>query len=146
MISMYLISYVRTIRELCQKSGGLAEYIGLVDNKRKIELIKGCKAVISCPKPTWIEAFGLYAIEANAYDKPVLAVANGGLNDIIEYQMNGFLAKTPQELQGYIGRISECSPESCRRRVERLFTDEIMSNNYLHIFERVMQDDPDFMW
>jgi glycosyltransferase involved in cell wall biosynthesis len=140
------LSYVRMIRELCQKSGSLAEYIGLVDNKRKIELIKGCKAVISCPKPNWIEAFGLYAIEANAYGKPVLAVANGGLNDIIEYQRNGFLAKTPQELQGYIGRISECSPESCRRRVERLFTDEIMSNNYLQIFERVMQDDPDFMW
>lgn len=140
------LSYVQMIRELCQNSGGLAEYIGLVDNKRKIELIEGCKAVISCPKPTWIEAFGLYAIEANSYGKPVLAVANGGLNDIIEYQTNGFLAKTPQELQGYIERISECSPESCRRRVERLFTDEIMSNHYLQIFERVLQEDPNFMW
>src|SRR6187200_3664208 len=94
------LSYVQMIREKCQNSDGLAEYIGLVDNKTKAELIKKCKAVIACPKPTWIEAFGLYAVQANAYGKPVLALANGGLNDIIVNQTNGFLAKTPRELQG----------------------------------------------
>jgi Glycosyl transferases group 1 len=82
------------IKEKCQNTDGLVEYIGLVDKKTKTELIKGCKAVIACPKPTWIEAFGLYAVEANAYGKPVLALANGGLNDIIVNQTNGFLAKT----------------------------------------------------
>ena len=63
---------------------------GLVDNKTKTELIKKCKTVIACPKPTWIEAFGLYAVEANAYGKPVFAMTNGGLNDIIVNQINGF--------------------------------------------------------
>jgi glycosyltransferase involved in cell wall biosynthesis len=134
------------IREKCQNSDGLAEYIGLVDNKTKIELIKKCKAVISCPKPTWIEAFGLYAVEANAYGKPVLALANGGLNDIIVNQTNGFLAKTTGELQGYVDKVKECSPESCRGRVEKLFTDEIMSKNYLQIFEMIMEDNPAFRW
>jgi glycosyltransferase involved in cell wall biosynthesis len=140
------LSYVQMIREKCQNSGGLAEYFGLVDNNTKTELIKGCKAVIACPKPSWIEAFGLYAVEANAYGKPVLALANGGLNDIIENQANGFLAKTLQELQGYIEKVHECSPESCRRRVEKFFTDEIMTKNYLQIFERVIEDDPNFRW
>ncbi|MGZ5471037.1 MAG: glycosyltransferase [Nitrososphaeraceae archaeon] len=140
------LSYVQMIREKCQNTDGLAEYFGLVDNKTKTELIKECKAVIACPKPTWIEAFGLYAVEANAYGKPVLALANGGLNDIIVNQTNGFLAKTPRELQGYVEKIYECSPESCRRRVEKLFTDEIMTKNYLRIFERVMEDEPAFRW
>ena len=140
------LSYVQMIREKCQNTDGLAEYFGLVDNKTKTELIKKCKAVIACPKPTWIEAFGLYAIEANAYGKPVLALANGGLNDIIVNQTNGFLAKTPRELQGYVEKIYECSPESCRRRVEKFFTDEIMTKNYLHIFEGVMEDEPVFRW
>jgi glycosyltransferase involved in cell wall biosynthesis len=140
------LSYVQMIREKCQNSDGLAEYFGLVDNKTKIELIKKCKAVIACPKPTWMEAFGLYAVEANAYGKPVLALSNGGLNDIIVNQTNGFLAKTPRELQGYVEEVYECSPESCRRRVEKLFTDEIMTKNYLHIFERVMEDEPAFRW
>jgi glycosyltransferase involved in cell wall biosynthesis len=140
------LSYVQMIREKCQNTDGLAEYFGLVDNKTKIELIKKCKAVIACPKPTWIEAFGLYALEANAYGKPVLALANGGLNDIIVNQTNGFLAKNPRELQGYVEKVYECSPESCRRRVENLFTDEIMSKNYLQIFKRVMEDEPEFRW
>jgi glycosyltransferase involved in cell wall biosynthesis len=140
------LSYVQKIREKCQNTDSLAEYFGLVDNKTKIELIKKCKAVIACPKPTWMEAFGLYAVQANAYGKPVLALANGGLNDIVVNQTNGFLAKTPRELQGYVNKVSECSPESCRRRVEKLFTDEIMTKNYLQIFERVMEDDPAFRW
>jgi len=140
------LSYVQMIRKKCENTNGLAQYLGLVDNKTKTELIKKCKAVIACPKPTWIEAFGLYAVEANAYGKPVLAIANGGLNDIIVNQINGFLAKTPRELQGYIEKIYECSPESCRHRVEKLFTDEIMTKNYLHIFEGVMKDEHEFRW
>jgi glycosyltransferase involved in cell wall biosynthesis len=139
-------SYVRMIREKCQNTAGLAEYIGLVDNERKKTLIKKCKAVVACPKPSWIEAFGLYALEANAYGKPVLALANGGLNDIIVNQMNGFLANTPEELEAYADRIPECSAESCRKRVENFFTAERMSKNYLEIFARVMEDDPLFRW
>jgi glycosyltransferase involved in cell wall biosynthesis len=140
------LSYVQMIREKCQNTDGLAEYFGLVDSKTKTELIKKCKAVIACPKPTWMEAFGLYAVEANAYGKPVLALANGGLNDIIVNQTNGFLAKTPRELQEYVEKVYECSSESCRRRVENLFTDEIMTKNYLQIFEGVMEDEPAFRW
>jgi glycosyltransferase involved in cell wall biosynthesis len=140
------LSYVQMIREKCQNTDGLAEYLGLVDNKTKIELIKKCKAVIACPKPTWMEAFGLYAIEANAYGKPVLALDNGGLNDIIVNQINGFLAKTPLELQRYVEKVYECSPESCRLRVEKFFTDEIMTKKYLQIFERVIEDEPAFRW
>jgi glycosyltransferase involved in cell wall biosynthesis len=140
------LSYVKMIREKCQNTSGLAEYLGFVDNKTKTELIKNCKALIACPKPTWIEAFGLYALEGNAYGKPILALANGGLNDIIVNQTNGFLAKTPEELQGYIDRAYECSSDSCRQRVENLFTVERMSKNYLEIFENVIDDDPSFRW
>jgi glycosyltransferase involved in cell wall biosynthesis len=140
------LSYVQKIKEKCQKTAGLAKYLGLVDNKTKTELIKKCKAVVACPKPNWIEAFGLYAIEANAYGKPILALANGGLNDIVESQTNGFLAKTPRELEEYVEKIYECSPESCRHRVKMLFTDEIMTKNYLQIFEKVMEDESAFRW
>ena len=140
------LSYVRMVREKCQNTRGLADYLGLVDNKAKTALIKNCKALIACPKPAWIEAFGLYALEANAYGKPVLALANGGLNDIIVNKRNGFLAKTPEELEEYIDRVHQCSAECCRQRVENFFTAERMSKNYLEIFEKVMEDDPSFRW
>ena len=140
------VNYVRMIKEKCQNSKGYAKYYGLVDNNTKIQLLKSCKAVIACPKPTWMEAFGLYAVEANAYGKPVLALCNGGLKDIVVNGVNGFLAENIEELKGYVDKIDECTPEACRRRVKEMFTDEIMTNNYLSIFEKVLEDDPNFRW
>jgi glycosyltransferase involved in cell wall biosynthesis len=141
------LSYVKEIIKRCKESKGYAQYYGLVDNSIKEQLLKGCKAVIACPEKYWIEAFGLYAVEANAYGKPVLAIRNGGLNDIIENGVNGFLADTLDELKGYISEVQGCSPKACRRRVEQMFSDKVMTNNYLAIFEKVLlDDDPHFRW
>jgi glycosyltransferase involved in cell wall biosynthesis len=131
----------------CKESKGYAQYYGLVDNSTKEQLLKRCKAVIGCPEKYWIEAFGLYAVEANAYGKPVLAIRNGGLNDIIENGVNGFLADSLDELKGYVSEIERCSPGACRRRVEEMFSDKVMTNNYLAIFEKVLlDDDSQFRW
>jgi glycosyltransferase involved in cell wall biosynthesis len=140
------LSYVKEIKKRCKESKGYAQYYGLVDNVKKEQLLKGCKAVIACPEKNWIEAFGLYAVEANAYGKPVLAIRNGGLNDIIENGVNGFLADTVDELKVYVSQIESCSPEACRRRVEKMFSDKVMTNNYLAMFEKVLNDDPHFRW
>jgi glycosyltransferase involved in cell wall biosynthesis len=130
--------YVATIKEKCQNSNGHAKYYGLVDNLTKIQLLKSCRAIVSCPKPTWMEAFGLYAVEANAYGKPVLALRNGGLGDIVVNGVNGFLAENIEQLKGYVSELDMCDPAACRRRVKEMFTDEIMTNNYLSIFEKVL--------
>jgi glycosyltransferase involved in cell wall biosynthesis len=140
-------SYVKEIIKKCKESKGYAEYYGLVDNIRKEQLLKGCKAVIACPEKYWIEAFGLYAVEANAYGKPVLAIRNGGLNDIIQNGINGFLGDTVDQLKGYVDEIEKrCSPDACRKRVEEMFSDKVMTNNYLAIFQRVLNDDSQFRW
>jgi glycosyltransferase involved in cell wall biosynthesis len=140
-------SYVKEVIRRCKESKGYAQYYGLIDNATKEQLLKGCKAVIACPEKYWIEAFGLYAVEANAYEKPVLAIRNGGLNDIIENGVNGFLADTLDELKGYVSQIESCSPEACRRRVEEMFSDKVMTNNYLAMFEKLLDaHDPKFRW
>jgi len=138
--------YVKKIKEKCRNSKGYAEYYGLVDNNTKKEILKNCKAVVGCPEPTWLEAFGLYAVEANAYGKPILALNNGGLNDIVVNGVNGFLGEAIEELKKYIPNLDQCTPESCRKRVEEMFTDKIMTTNYLSIFEKVLEDDPGYRW
>jgi glycosyltransferase involved in cell wall biosynthesis len=139
-------SYVEEIKKRCEDSKGFARYYGLVDNKTKEQLLKGCKVVIACPEKCWLEAFGLYAVEANSYGKPVLAIRNGGLNDIIENGVNGFLVDTLDELKEYVSEVQSCSPEACRRRVEEMFSDKVMTSNYLVIFEKVSDDNPQFRW
>jgi hypothetical protein len=57
------------------------------------------------------------------------------------------LADTVDELKGYIDEMERCSPEACRRRVEVMFNDKVMTNNYLAIIEKVLlDDDPQFRW
>jgi len=136
--------YVSQIIQRCRDSRGLAEYYGLVDNETKEEALKHCKAVIACPFNQgpygWTEAFGLYAVEGLSYGKPFIGLANGGLMDIIEQGKHGFLGLTPTITSSYIPNLSEIKAEDCRRRVEEKFSMEVMANNYLSLFDKVLDD------
>lgn len=138
--------YVNDIIERCRNSNGLAKYYGLVDVATKNTLIRKCKALIATPQPTWMEAFGLAAIEGQSYYKPVLALNNGGLNDIITHGVNGFLAPNPETLKGYIYQLDSIDPRKCRENVETRFTKEIMSSRYLEIFQKILEHDNTMYW
>ena len=136
--------YVSQIIQRCRDSRGLAEYYGLVDNETKEDALKHCKAVIACPFNQgplgWTEAFGLYAVEGLSYGKPFVGLANGGLMDIVEQGKHGFLGLTPTITSSYIPNLADIKAEDCRRRVEEKFSMEVMANNYLSLFDKVLDD------
>lgn len=138
--------------ERARRSGGLIKYYGLVDNYTKIELLKGCKAMLACPiergpnNEFYIEAFGLNAVEANAYGKAALCLANGGHKDVVQHGVNGYLADNPRELAFYFDKISAIKPEDCRKRVEENFSVDTMTNSYMSIFEKIISGDESFKW
>ena len=147
--------YVHQVIQRCrqysmQRGENMASYYGLVDNNTRNELLKNCKAVIGCPKPTWMEGFGLYAVEAGAYGKPVLCLANGGLTDIVQQGKTGFMStgpySTPNDLVQYVERLDEIKPEDCRQRVESEFSVARMTDRYLEMFEGVMNEDTTYNW
>lgn len=138
--------YVHNIIERCRNSGGLATYLGLVDTNTKNNLILKCKALISCPKQTWLEAFGLYAVEGGAYFKPILALNNGGLNDIVVQGVNGFLAPNTEQLKKYVFELDKIDPKNCRAVVEQNFTKEIMAQKYLDMFQKILDKDNTMNW
>jgi glycosyltransferase involved in cell wall biosynthesis len=141
--------YVNQIIQSCRRLNGCT-YLGLVDNNTRNELLRNCKAVVGCPKPTWMEGFGLYAVEAGSYGKPVLALANGGLTDIIEQGKTGFISagpySNPNDLVQYVQRLDDIKPEDCRARVEQEFSVARMTDRYLQMFEGVMNGDPTYFW
>jgi len=138
-------AYVNQIIQTCRNSNGMATYYGLVDNYTKSELLANCKAVIGCPgntsKGMYMEAFGLFAVEAMAFGKPCIALNSGGLNDIILHGKTGFLAATPEKLKECVPSLDEIEAQVCRDRVEQEFTVEKMCNRYLDIFQKVLDDD-----
>ena len=145
-------SYVFRCIERARRSGGLIKYYGLVDNFTKIELLKGCKGMLACPvergpnNEFYIEAFGLNAVEANAYGKPALCLANGGHKDVVQHGYNGYLGDDPRQLAFYFDKINDIKPENCRQRVEENFTTDKMTDSYLSIFEKVISGDDSFKW
>jgi len=138
--------YVNQIIERCRNSNGLAQYLGLTDSATKNNLILKCKALIACPKSNWLEAFGLYAVEGMSYFKPILALNNGGLNDIVSHGNNGFLAPNTEQLKQYVQHLDKIDPRVCRATVEQKFTKEIMAQNYLSLFQKILDKDPTSFW
>lgn len=142
--------FVNQVIERCRHSNGLAQYYGLVDNGTKNQLLLNCKALISCPKNTWIEAFGLMCVEGLNYYKPFLGLTGTlfkhGYNDIIQNGVNGFLTQTPEELKQCVEKLDDINPNNCRQTVEQNFTKEIMSARYLSVFEKILQGDRTTFW
>ena len=140
--------YVSDIYDKCWFSNGQAEYYGHVDTQTKWELLKQCKALVACPDPSrYVEAFGIYAVEALAMCKPVVALRNGGLQDIIQNGVNGFLCANVDEMVEIIksGRLDSINPENCRISAER-FTVENMCANYQQFINGIMSDSNEYKW
>jgi glycosyltransferase involved in cell wall biosynthesis len=138
--------YVSRIIKQCRGLGDLAKYYGLVDNYTKLELLKRCKAVITCPLPSWIEGFGLQNIEAASLGKPVLGLLNGGIPEIVEHGKTGFVAPTPEKLKDYVSSLDTIDKDACIARFREHFTGERMAQRYLDLFEGTVRDDPSARW
>lgn len=162
-------NYAFEIQDRCEKTRGLVEYVGSVDNEKKWDYIKKCNALIACPDPTWIEAFGIYAVEGFSQGKPILALRNGGLMDTVKQGVNGFLCNNVGEMvnilkfgaQVYTGpintetgpalymnqilKLENLKPENIRKTAEE-FTTEKMGRQYFDLIEKVQIGAPDSFW
>jgi glycosyltransferase involved in cell wall biosynthesis len=112
------------------------KFVGEVDDKEKAELLAGAKALIF---PTnWEEPFGIVTVEALASGTPVITTNKGAMPEVITSNV-GFRCNTFEEFKEAINRIDEISPRKCRERVEKNFTAEIMAENYIKAYEKIIQ-------
>lgn len=149
-VNVFDQNYVWEIKQRAENSGGLVEYVGLVDTVQKWELIKNCKAMISCPESGYVEAFGIYALEAGAMGKPVLGFPNGGLRDTVINNENGFLGNNTEDLKNVIrkGILDDLAKkaENCRKIVEDNFTISKVTKDYINLYQQVLEDNPSARW
>ena len=113
------------------------DVVGYVPRDKLYELYSHSRAVIM--PSVWPEPFGLVAAEANMLGVPVVASSIGGLPEIVEDGVTGYLVKPndPHSLAEGIIRVfkSNFSREEIHKRTFRKFNPYITVENLLKFFK-----------
>lgn len=106
-------------------------WTGELHPKEVVALYQGAKAFLF---PTlWEEPFGLVVIEAMSCGTPVIAYPNGGLPEIIQNGVNGFLVKDRAEMDQKILLLDTIDRNLCRKSVLERFSVDQMVDGYLGV-------------
>jgi len=88
------------------------------------------------------EPFGLSVIESMACGTPVIAFDRGSMPELIENGKSGFLVGNVDEAIEVVARIKEIDRGYCRHQIERHFTVDRMVDEYIQVYEMIVQDIP----
>lgn len=140
-LSDYDLQLKENISELCN-----VKLLGPGDHHTVIDYMK--KAVLGLvPSTTWPEPFGLVAAEFQACGKPVIASNVGGLPEVVENKVTGFIVppEKPGQLTEKIIHLLE-NPglrrkmgKAGRRRVERLFNSKKAEKEYISVYTKLLE-------
>lgn len=120
-----------------QIDGKLIIFVGEIDQNQKRELLK--KASCTLFPVTWNEPFGLVMVESLACGTPVIALNKGSVPEIIDHEKTGFIAESQSGLEYGIEQLEKIKPINCRKHVQENFTYQKMVDNYLILYEQLIQ-------
>ncbi len=112
-------------------------YVGSVGPKERDELLGGAYALLH--PINFDEPFGLSVVEAMACGTPVIAFKRGSMPEIIRDGENGFLVHSVAEAVQAVERVSAIDRLRCRQIVEKRFTVDRMVDDYLRVYEVVLE-------
>jgi glycosyltransferase involved in cell wall biosynthesis len=115
-------------------------YIGSVGPVERNRLLGKARAMLH--PIAFEEPFGLSIVESMACGTPVIAFERGSMPELIENGKNGFLVNTVAEAIKAVEHIEEIDRAACRRHVEAHFTVDRMADNYIQVYEMILQDRP----
>ena len=113
------------------------EFIGEIREDQKQEFL-GNAAGLLFPI-AWREPFGLVMIEAMACGTPVIAFDNGSVPEVLEDAVTGFIVHSEDQAVEAVRRIDTLDRARIRGEFERRFTAQRMAQNYLNLYERLVQ-------
>jgi glycosyltransferase involved in cell wall biosynthesis len=117
--------------------GKQIKYIGEVNDRQKIRLLKKAKALLM--PINWNEPFGLTTIEAMAMGVPVLAFDRGPMREIIKDGKTGFVVKNVKGMAEAVGKVDGLNRKLIGQYARSHFSVETMTNNYLALYEKVIK-------
>lgn len=117
--------------------GARVRYVGPVNDEQKNAFL-GEAAALLMPI-LWEEPFGIVMAEAMACGTPVLGLRRGAVPEVVEHGVTGYVADTVDELVATAGNLGALSRFDARARVERLYSDEAVTDGYLNVYEGILK-------
>jgi glycosyltransferase involved in cell wall biosynthesis len=114
----------------------LMEGVGEVGENEKQELLANAYALLF--PIDWPEPFGLVMIEAMACGTPVIAYRCGSVPEIIDDGVTGFIVDDLDAVIDAVPKIRDLDRNLCRRRFEERFSATRMAQDYVTIYERLI--------
>ncbi|MBN2373584.1 glycosyltransferase [bacterium] len=111
-------------------------YLESIQREMRDELLGGAYALLHF---SFNKECGFSASEAMACGTPVIALARGSMPEIISDGISGFLVCSPDEMAGAVARVNQIDRVKCRRWVEERFSADRMVNDYIRVYEGIIQ-------
>ena len=112
-------------------------YVGSADPVKRNRLLGKASALLHPIQ--FNEPFGLSVIESMACGTPVIACNRGSMPELIEDGKNGFLVQTLDGAIDAVSKIKDIDRAWCRRHVEEYFTIDRMVEEYIQVYETVLE-------
>jgi glycosyltransferase involved in cell wall biosynthesis len=130
-------AYFREQIEPCI-DGSKVEYIGSVGPEKRLEVMGGALALLHLIH--FDEPFGLSVVESMACGTPVIAYDRGSMPELIQDGSSGFIVDDLDAAVQAVGKINSLDRRVCREDVEKRFTSQRMAQQYLAIYQRILED------
>ena len=127
--------YEREVEPYLNTNG--ISYVGSVGPKKRDALL--CNAHALLHPINFNEPFGLSVVEAMACGTPVIAFNRGSMPELIHYGLNGYLVGNVDAAIDAVGKIDNIDRLACHRFVEKNFSVERMVNDYLKVYEQILE-------
>jgi glycogen debranching enzyme/glycosyltransferase involved in cell wall biosynthesis len=115
----------------------LVEYIGEINETEKNYFLGDAIAMLF--PIDWSEPFGMVLIEAMACGTPVIAFNAGSVPEIIADGENGYIVESVDQAVEAVNCLHKLNRDIVRGIFERRFTDTIMVDNYLELYEKLIR-------
>jgi glycosyltransferase involved in cell wall biosynthesis len=115
----------------------LVEYVGEVQGRVKNELLANAYALLF--PIDWPEPFGLVMIEAMACGTPIVAWRCGAVPEVMVDGVTGFVVDNIEEAVAAVSQIAALDRSGCRRIFEERFTATRMTQDYLAVYEQILE-------
>jgi len=123
--------------------GDQVKFVGPLTDEEKIPYFQDASALIFPLQ--WKEPFGLVLIESMGCGTPVISFDRGSIPEIVEDGKTGFVIhetgdkqKDLEQMVYAVNNLNSIDSNVCRSHVENSFSIETEAQNYLNLYDRLM--------